>query len=585
MAPRTVPIPRETLVQPSVETVAARLAAAFRRHEVDIAFGQSIPSLFHLAAPAAGIRQAAYRQENSGGAMADAYARITNKVGVVTAQNGPAATLLVAPLGEALKASIAIVALVQDVPRNLADRNAFQDFDHVRMFESCAKWVRRVDRADRVDDFVDRAFAAATSGRPGPAVLLVPYDLLAESAAPKESRSASLGRFPLDRPVADPARIAEAAELIAQCDAPLVIAGGGVHISQASAELAALQEAWHLPVATTSMGKGAVDERHPLSLGVVGYFMGDGSRTRDLVPLVRRSDVILLVGTRTNQNGTDSWTLLPPGARIIHLDASPDEVGRNYESIRLVGDAKATLAALAKALERHDPGKRAAARGAIETEIRTAVAAWRDLTTSVVSDDRKPIRPEHVMRELDTLIDADAIVVADASYASIWMANGLTSRRAGQRFLSPRGLAGLGWGLPFAIGAKLAAPNQSVICVAGDGAFAHTWAELETVKRLRLPMVVIVLNNQVLGYQKHAETVLFGGYTDACDFLPVDHAAIARACGIKGVRVEQPGEIHGALADALACGEAVVLDVITDPDAYPPITAFHGKLASPFRCR
>jgi acetolactate synthase-1/2/3 large subunit len=133
-----------------------------------------------------------------------------------------------------------------------------------------------------VDDFVHRAFAAATSGRPGPAVLLVPYDLLAEAAAPAGPRRASLGRFPLDRPVADPARIAEAAELIAQCDAPLVIAGGGVHISQASAELAALQEAWHLPLATTSMGKGAVDERHPLSLGVVGCFMGDGGRTRDL---------------------------------------------------------------------------------------------------------------------------------------------------------------------------------------------------------------------------------------------------------------------------------------------------------------
>jgi acetolactate synthase I/II/III large subunit len=566
----------------SVETIAVRLAAAFRRHGVEIAFGQSIPSLFHLAAPAVGIRQVAYRQENSGGAMADAYARISNKVGVVTAQNGPAATLLVAPLGEALKASIAVVALVQDVPRNLADRNAFQDFDHVRMFDACAKWVRRVDRAERVDDFVDRAFAAATSGRPGPAVLLVPYDLLADAAGPPGPRRASLGHFPLDRPVADSARIAEAAALIAQADSPLLIAGGGAHISQACAELAALQESWHLPVATTSMGKGAVDESHPLSLGVVGYFMGDGSRTRDMKSLVERSDVIMLVGTRTNQNGTDSWTLLPSDARYIHLDASPDEVGRNYESIRLVGDAKATLTALATALDRHDRRKRAAARPALEVEIGSAVVAWRGLTADFCRDNRRPIRPEQVMRELDALIDADTIVVADASYASIWVANGLTSRRPGQRFLSPRGLAGLGWGLPFAIGAKIAAPQSSVICVAGDGAFAHTWAEMETVKRLRLPMVIIVFNNQILGYQKHAETVLFGGYTDACDFAPVDHAAIARACGLRGIRVEQPDQIRAALEDALACGEPVVLDVITDPDAYPPITAFQGKLPSPF---
>ena len=158
------------------------------------------------------------------------------------------------------------------------------------------------------------------------------------------------------------------------------------------------------------------------------------------------------------------------------------------------------------------------------------------------------------------------------------MANGLTARRAGQRFLSPRGLAGLGWGLPFAIGAKVAAPDKRVVCIAGDGAFAHTWAELETVVRLRLPIVTIVLNNQILAYQKHAETVLFGAYTPACDFEPVDHAAIARACGVRGVRVERPEEIGAALDDALKRGEATVLDVVTDPDAYPPVTVFQGKL-------
>ena len=145
------------------QTGATRLAAAFRRHGVEVAFGQSIPSLFYLAAPAAGIRQVAYRAENAGGAMADAYARISHKVGVVSAQNGPAATLLVAPLAEALKASIAIVALVQDVPRDLTDRNAFQELDHLRLFDACAKWVRRVDRAERLDDYVDMAFVAAAS--------------------------------------------------------------------------------------------------------------------------------------------------------------------------------------------------------------------------------------------------------------------------------------------------------------------------------------------------------------------------------------------------------------------------------------
>src|SRR5690349_3779131 len=251
-------------------TVALRLAEAFARHGVTLTFGQSLPSAFHLAAPHVGIDQKVYRQENAGGAMADGYARISRKVGVVTAQNGPAATLLVPPLAEALKASIPVIALVQEVTRDATDRNAFQELDHLGMFAPVAKWVRRIDRADRLDDYVDMAFTAATSGRPGPAVLLAPADLLTERAAPLSSllrpRALSLGQVPLDRSLADPAAIAAAADVLAAAKHPLVFAGGGVHLSGAAAELAALQEAAHLPVATTVMGKGAVDETHPLSL-------------------------------------------------------------------------------------------------------------------------------------------------------------------------------------------------------------------------------------------------------------------------------------------------------------------------------
>jgi len=155
--------------QGSNATVALRLAEAFRRHGVTLTFGQSLPSAFHLACPHVGIDQKVYRQENAGGAMADGYARISRKVGVVTAQNGPAATLLIAPLAEALKASVPIVALVQEVTRDAMDRNAFQDLDHLNLFAPVAKWVRRLERADRLDDFVDMAFTAAASGRPGPA--------------------------------------------------------------------------------------------------------------------------------------------------------------------------------------------------------------------------------------------------------------------------------------------------------------------------------------------------------------------------------------------------------------------------------
>jgi acetolactate synthase-1/2/3 large subunit len=563
-------------------TVALRLAEAFARHGVTVTFGQSLPSAFHLAAPSAGIRQAAYRQENAGGAMADGYARISGRVGVVTAQNGPAATLLVPPLAEALKASIPVVALVQEVTRPTTDRNAFQELDHLNMFAPVAKWVRRIDRADRLEDYVDMAFVAAASGRPGPAVILVPADLLIENAPPPSPRRARLGLYPLDRTTADPAAIERAADMLAEANSPLIVAGGGIHLSGAWAELTELQQAAHLPVATTTMGKGAIAETHPLTLGIVGYVMGRGARSFALRGIVDRADLIFLIGNRTNQNGTDSWKLFPRDAAFIHLDADPMEVGRNYEAHRLVGDARLTLAALTKALARRDLSTRRAARAGLEAEIAAGLREWEATVRGVRSRGGGPVRPERLMAELDRRLSPEDIAVADASYASIWLTGGLTARRAGQRFLTPRGIAGLGWGLPMAIGAQVAAPDRRVVCLCGDGGFAHSWAELETLRRLELPITVMVLNNGILGYQKHAEDVTFGAHTDAVDFAAVDHAAVARACGVAGVRVERGEDISPALDAAFASHQPALIDVVTDPDARPPISFYAGHYPEPF---
>jgi acetolactate synthase I/II/III large subunit len=224
-------------------TVARRIALALQRHDVTHLFAQSLPSAVILAAEALGIRQIAYRQENMGGAMADGYARRSGKIGVVAAQNGPAATLLVPPLAEALKASIPIVALVQDVERGQADRNAFQELDHLALFQSCTKWVRKVVVPERIDDYVDAAFAIAGSGRPGPTALVLPADLLrSQVATPAFARSASLGYWPIDRSRPSDGDIVDAAALLSEARAPVVIAGGGVHASGATGELARLQD-------------------------------------------------------------------------------------------------------------------------------------------------------------------------------------------------------------------------------------------------------------------------------------------------------------------------------------------------------
>ncbi len=564
----------------SDRTVAQVVADCLARHGVDVLFSQSLPSAVLLAAEDIGLRQFTYRTENAGGAMADGFARISGKAAVVTAQNGPAATLLVPPLAEALKSSVPLVAIVQEVDRPTADRNAFQELDHVALFQGCTKWVRRVTEAGRIEDYVDMAFAAATGGRPGPAVLLLPADLLKEPATGFGRRQACLGHFPLDRVSADPTQIEAAAELIATAQNPIVMAGGGVHLSGAAAELAALQEQAHLPVMTTVMGKGAVSEEHPLSLGVGGNTLGRLSPGRYLKSLVDKADVVLLVGTRTAQNGTDSWTLFPPRARFIHLDIDHSEVGRNYEGLRLVGDAKLTLAALAQRLR----GRRKPA-AAVAGQIAAARERHAKEIAPLLRSDAVPIRPERLMADLQQVLTPDAIVVADASYSTVWVASYLRALVPGMRFLTPRGMAGLGWGLPMALGARVARPESPVLCVAGDGAFAHVWSEMETARRTRTPVVVTVLNNGVLAYQKDAEDVKFGRHTGGCVFAPVDHAQIARACGCRGIRIERPGDYLDAVRAALAVPETTIIDVMTDPEAYPPITLFDDSLEKVRRTR
>ncbi len=553
---------------------AQRFAAALRRHGVEYLFGQSNPPALTLAAQDLGIVQIGYRQENAGVYMADGYARTTGKVPVVTAQNGPAAALLVPGLAECLTASIPIVALVQDVGPGTRDRNAFQELDQLELFKGVSKWTRRVTTAERIEDYVDMAFIAAASGRPGPAVLLVSMELLAEKdQRPATARTASLGHFPLDRTVANPALIAAAARLLANARAPIVYAGGGVIGSGAQEELRALQSCAHLPVATSTMGKGSVEETHPLSVGVIGYFMATRGMAKFAKPLVSEADVVLLIGNRTNQNGTDSWTLLPRGATYIHIDIDPVEIGRNYEALRLNGDARLTLRALTAALAAEDLSARRARRATLEEEIASAKRRHHEEIAPVAQSNAVPIRPERFMTELERQLSDNHLVVADASFSSIWVANYLTAK-AQRRFITPRGQAGLGWGFPLALGAKIGNPDKAVFCVVGDGGFAHVWAELETARRHGIQVVIAVMNNGVLGYQRHAEDALLGRHTNVCDFKPVDHALVAQACGLKGIRVERPEEIADAIKVAMECSSAVLLDVMVDPDAMPPVGVF-----------
>ncbi|WP_405162649.1 acetolactate synthase catalytic subunit [Nocardia sp. NBC_01499] len=554
-------------------TVAAAIAENLRARQISEFFGQSLPSLLVLAAEDLGIRQIVYRTENAGGTMADGFARVSGHCSVVVAQNGPAATLLVPPLTEAAKVSIPVVAFIQDVPSPIRNKNAFQEIDHQSLFSGCTKWFDRLDDPDRVHDYIDAAFRAATSGRPGPAVLMLPKDVL-ELDAPQTPEHLGPTVFPLDRIRPPEANIRAAAELLAGAKRPLVVAGGGAVSADAGAALARLSDLASLPVATTPMGKGVVLDTADLSVGVIGNYMGPHGVSHGMREWIGGVDTVLLAGSRTNENGTDGWSLFPREATFIHLDIDPTEIGRNYPSLRLVGDVRTGIDDLAAALRELDLSKRSADRPAVTAQIARSRAEFETTTAAVRTSTRQPLRPERVADEISTLLPDDAIVVADASYSSIWVANYIRATTHRQRFILPRGMAGLGWGLPLALGAKAARPSAPVICLVGDGGFAHCWAEIETAVRENLDVVVLVLNNAILGYQKHAEIVQFGRPTSAVELGHVDHAQIATACGAHGDTIHTDVELREALSKAIVDSATTVLDVITDSDAYPPITGW-----------
>ena len=557
------------------DTVGHIVARTLKKHGITQFFGQSLPSMFVLAAEELGMKQIAYRTENAGGYMADAAARVSGKPSVITAQNGPAAALLVAPLAEALKVSIPVIALVQDVARDQTDKNAFQDLDHMGLFKPVTKWVRRVDVASRVEDYVEQAIIAACSGRPGPVALMLPADLLGEpgvhSCVPRNS---SLGRFPLDRATPDHSLLKQAVDALRQASNPVIIAGGGVHGSAAHNELVEFAEAMSLPVGTTNMGKGAVDETAPLSLGVMANCMGPNGSGRYLKDFITGADVLLLIGNRTNQNGTDSWSLYPKNAQFIHLDIDGTEIGRNYDALRLVGDAKLALKAMTDIAKAADLSARSAQKNALAARIAEGKRKHLDESHAVRTSNETPIRPERLMQELNALLTADDTVVADASYSTLWVTNYLTCRRPGQRFITPRGLAGLGWGMPMAMGARLAKKQGHVFALVGDGGFAHVWSEMETCKRMGIKVITLLINNGILGYQKHAENVKFGEHTSAVHFSAVDHAAVARACAINGIRVSDPAQIAAALQAAIAAEDSTLIEVMCTENAFPPITFY-----------
>jgi len=411
---------------------------------------------------------------------------------------------------------------------------------------------------------VRRAFAVATSGRPGPVVLDIPEDVChgehdfdAADFWVDEGTLAAQAR----RTRPDPREVERAAAIIAKAARPLLLVGGGIHISQGYDALLALAEGFGIPVAHTMSGKGGIACTHPLSAGLFGRY------SRIANDLIAGSDALIVVGCKLGEIPTRRFQLIPPGKPLIHIDILPDEIGRTTRTdVALVADARLALQDLAAALS--DGGTARAKRTPYCAEVPVMMAKWAAGAVDRLQSNETPINVGRLMGELNAIMPDDAILVADGGFAGHWGGLCFDTKRAGRHFIADRGFASIGYGLPGSMGAQLAAPTRRVVGLTGDGGFNMTLGELETARRAGTPFVLCVFNNAASGYVKALQHSMFGkGNYQSSDLVEMDYAAIARAMGCKGIRVEDPGKLSAALRDGLEnTASPTVLDIVVTRD-------------------
>jgi acetolactate synthase-1/2/3 large subunit len=513
------------------------------------------------------IEHVIVRDERTTAYAADAYARLTGRVGVCDATVGPGAAKLPSGLGEALNSSIPVLALVSDLPSATEARRyrgaTSQALDQETLLRSVTKWQATIRRPKDLAPLVRRAFREATTGRPGPVALVLPQDVLdapADEGADREDHpdvhAATFGRFPALRLMPDPEQIAGVVAVLQQARRPLLILGGGAMLSGVADVVVRVAEAFGAAVATTLSGKGCIDERHPLSVGVLGSMGTSAARLA-----AEQADVLVFVGSKAGSVATLSWSLPRPGQAVAQIDVDPAELGRDFPLDALaLADARLALDAIAAM------GATAADSSSLgdwPATVRHLAGEWRRQRAAEAVSNDVPIRPQRVIAELQQHAGLDSIFVSDASLASGWLGAYFEQTVPGRKLLFPRGLAGLGWALPAAIGAAVAAPDHRVVVLVGDGAISYAVGELSVAMQRQLPITVIVLNNSSYGWIRWYRRIGFGRGWEQDDFGPTDFAAVASGYGLAAARVDKPADLAPALESALSAQGPSLVEVVS----------------------
>lgn len=546
------------------------LVRMLKLHGVNVIFGlcgdTSLPFYDALYRTAGDLTHVLTRDERHAAYMADAYARVTGRVGVCEGPSGGGATYIAPGVIEANESSIPILAITSDISVSGRGRYTLTEFDQEAMFRPLTKFTQVIDNAVDLPRTLRRAFKEMTTGRPGAAHIGLPFDVQRQFVDEADIwAEPEYGRYPARRTGPAPDAIEAAAELILKAKQPLFICGGGVVISGAEHELETLAKKIDAPIATTISGQGSIADDHLLSLGVVGS-NGGTEPTRHVVDA---ADLIVFVGCRAGSVTTERWRHPAPGAAtIIHIDVDPGVMGANYRpDAAIVGDAKLCLGALSVAVAKKEAGGAQQLVGAARKE---KYAAFRELAKS----NEAPIRPERIVNELQKVLPEDAVIVADPGTPCPYFSAYYEIRDTGRTFISNRAHGALGFALPAVVGAYYGRSGSKCVAITGDGSFGMSVGELETIKRLDIPVTIVVISNSVFGWIKAGQRSGYEGRYFSVDFTRTDHAAVAEAYGIKTWTVRDPAELGPALKAAVELDKPTLVDVITQPlqEARAPVS-------------
>lgn len=545
------------------------------KHIFGLCGDTSLPFYDALARLDHGIDHILTRDERSAAYMADAYARVTGRVGVCEGPSGGGATYLLPGLVEANESSIAVLGITSDVSVGARGKFPLTELDQQSLYRPLTKWNTTVDRVDQIPGAVRGAFRAMTTGRPGAAHLCMPYDVMKLAIDPAEVwAQPGHDAFPAMRSRPAAADIEKAAAALVAAKSPVIVCGGGVILAGACGELEALATMLDAAVCTTVSGKGTLPDAHPLNAGVVGT-NGGVPATREVV---MQADLVFFVGARAGSTTTEHWKFPSRDVPILHLDVDGMTISTNYRTdVAMVGDAKLGLADLGEAVRSRLAGKpRAGTSGrAIAGAARARKLA--DFAALAASTDR-PIKPERVVDAVNRHLPAGGIVVADPGTPCPYFSAFFDQPRAGRHFITNRAHGALGFAMSAGVGAWFGRPDAMVVAAMGDGSFNFTCGELETIVRRKVPLKMIVFSNTVYGWIKASQKTGYGERYFSVDFDRTDHARVAEAFGVKAWRVEDPAGVDAAIASAFAHDGPALVDVISQQlqDTAVPVSQWMG---------